>query len=109
MSLTVYTATLGRRAEYGVLKALGARNRDLYLTVGVQAVVSVGLGLLVGLAFTLALAALLPRFASNLGLVVSLPSVAKAAAASLVFAGSAAVLPIRQIRRLDPAMVFRGK
>jgi len=109
MSLTVYTATLGRRAEYGVLKALGASNRDLYTTVGIQAVVSVGMGLFVGLAFTLALSAVVPQFASNMGLVVSPLSVAKAAAASLVFAGAAAVLPIRQVRRLDPAMVFRGK
>jgi putative ABC transport system permease protein len=109
MSLTVYTATLGRRAEYGVLKALGARNRDLYLTVGVQALVSVALGLAVGLIFTLALAELLPRFSSNLGLQIRLQALGKAGAASLLFAGAAALLPIRQIRGLDPAVVFRRR
>ena len=109
MGLTVYTATLLRRGEYGVMKALGARNRDLYASVAVQALVSVGLGLAVGVGFTLVLSALLPRLASNLGLAVSLASVAKAAAASVVFAGAAALLPIRQMRDLDPAMVFRGK
>ena len=109
MGLTVYTATLLRRGEHGVLKALGARNRDLYLSVGVQALVSVGLGLLAGLVFTLLLAAVVPQLVSNLGLRLSLPSVAKAAAASLVFAVAAALLPIRQIRRLDPAVVFRGR
>jgi len=36
MAITVYTATLARRAEYGVLKALGARNRHLYVTVLAQ-------------------------------------------------------------------------
>ena len=101
MGLTVYTSTLLRRGEHGVLKALGAQNRDLYL--------SVGLGLLVGLTFTLVLGAIVPQLVSNLGLRVSLPSVGKAAIASVVFAVAAALLPIRQIHRLDPAMVFRGK
>jgi putative ABC transport system permease protein len=109
MGLTVYTATLARRAEYGVLKALGARNRDLYLSVGVQALVSVALGLGVGLAFTFGLSGVIPRFVSNMGLQVSLESLAKVSLTSLIFAGSAALLPIRQIRGLDPAQVFRGR
>jgi putative ABC transport system permease protein len=109
MGLTVYTATLSRRAEYGVLKALGARNRDLYLSVGVQALASVVLGLAAGLAFTLLLAGIVPRIVSNLGLEVSLESLGKVATASLIFAATAALLPIRQIRGLDPAVVFRGK
>jgi putative ABC transport system permease protein len=109
MGLTVYTSTLLRRGEHGVLKALGAQNRDLYLSVGLQALVSVGLGLVVGLTFTLLLGAIVPQLVSNLGLRVSLPSVGKAAIASVVFAVAAALLPIRQIHRLDPAMVFRGK
>ena len=91
------------------MKALGARNRDLYASVVVQALVSVGLGLAAGVGFTLVLSALVPRLASNLGLAVSFASVAKTAVASVVFAGAAALLPIRQMRHLDPAMVFRGK
>jgi putative ABC transport system permease protein len=109
MSLTVYTATLGRRAEYGVLKALGARNRDLYLTVGVQALVSVALGLIAGLMFTLALSQIMPRFSSNMGLQIRLQALAKAGGAAVLFAGAAALLPIRQIRGLDPALVFRRR
>jgi len=108
MGLTVYTATLSRRAEYGVLKALGARNRNLYFNVWVQALASVVLGLAVGLAFTMGLAGVVPRLVSNLGLEVSLESLAKVGLASLVFTGAAALLPILQIRRLDPAQVFRG-
>lgn len=109
MGLTVYTATLARRAEYGVLKAVGARASDLYRSVVAQALLSVALGLLVGLLFTLGLSAIMPLLSSNLGLQVRLVSVAKAGAAAVALAGSAALLPIRQIRALDPAMVFRGK
>ncbi len=36
MALTVYIATLSRRGEYGILKAVGARNRYLYGTVLAQ-------------------------------------------------------------------------
>lgn len=46
MALTVYTSTLSRRREYGMLKALGAHNTDLYLTVLAQAILSVILGFL---------------------------------------------------------------
>jgi len=109
MGLTVYTATLQRRAEHGVLKALGASNRELCLSVAVQALVSVGLGLMAGLTFTLLLAAIVPRLVSSLGLAVSLASLAKVAVASLIFAGASALLPILQIRGLDPARVFQGK
>jgi putative ABC transport system permease protein len=107
VALTVYTATLARRPEYGVLKALGARNARLYGVVLAQALYSVALGFAVGLAFTLALSAVVPELASNLTLRVSGASLVKVGGMSLVIAALAAVLPIRQIAGLDPATVFR--
>lgn len=109
VALTVYTATLARRAEYGVLKALGARNARLYSVVLAQALYSVALGFVLGLAFTLLLSAVVPALASNLTLQVSGASLLKVGIVSLVIAGFAAILPIRQIAGLDPATVFRGK
>jgi len=107
MALTVYTATLARRAEYGVLKALGARNGHLYRAVLIQALLSVALGLGLGLAFTLLVAALAPRLSLTLALEVSGASLLKVGSVSLVIAGLAALMPIRQVAGLDPAMVFR--
>lgn len=109
MALTVYTSTLARRREYGMLKALGARNRDLYITVLAQAVVSVILGFVFGLVITLLLTWVLPLTAFNLALGVSPESLLKVGIFSLTIAGFSAVIPIRQIAGLDPAMVFRGK
>jgi putative ABC transport system permease protein len=109
MALTVYTSTLSRRREYGMLKALGARNQDLYLTVLVQAIFSVVLGFLFGLAITLLLAATIPFTGISLTLRVSPFSLLKVGSLSLMIAASSAVIPIRQIAGLDPAMVFRGK
>jgi putative ABC transport system permease protein len=109
MALTVYIATLSLRAEFGLLKALGARNGHLYRVVLAQALASVGLGYAVAVALTVALGALLPRLGSNLALALGTGALAKALVASLVIAGLAALLPIKRIAGLDPAMVFRGK
>jgi putative ABC transport system permease protein len=108
MALTVYTATLSRRAEYGVLKALGARNHNLYLMVVAQAVYSVALAFATGLLVTLLLARVVPAFSPNLSLQVSSASLVRVAFVALVIAGLSALLPIRQIAGLDPAMVYRG-
>ena len=109
MALTVYTSTLSRRREYGMLKALGARNTDLYFTVLAQAILSVVLGFFFGLAITLLLTFVIPIFGSNLALEVSRVSLLKVGSVSLVIAAVSAMLPIRQIAGLDPAMVFRGR
>jgi putative ABC transport system permease protein len=108
MALTVYIATLSRRAEYGVLKALGARNGHLYRAVLAQAFYSVVLGFALGLALVLLLSVVVSRLEFNLALQVSGASLLKVSGLSLVIAGFSALLPIKQIAGLDPAMVFRG-
>lgn len=108
LALTVYIATFARRAEFGVLKAIGAGNLHLYRMVLVQAALSVTLGLATALLFTLGLVVVVPLAAPELTLAVSLASLIKVAGLSLVIAGLAAVLPIRQIAGVDPAVVFRG-
>jgi putative ABC transport system permease protein len=107
VALTVYVATLARRREYGVLKALGASNRFLYRVVLGQAWFSVAAGLLVGLGFTAGLAIVVPRAGFDLELAIGIQSVAKVAAAAVAIAMLAALLPIRQIAELNPATVFR--
>lgn len=108
VALTVYTATIARRSEYGVLKALGAPNARLYGVVLAQALFSVALGFAVGLAFTLVLTAFVPLLGSNLPMQVGGQSLIKVGSVSLVIAALAAIIPIRQIAGLDPATVFRG-
>jgi len=109
MALTVYTATLARRAEYGVLKALGARNADLYRAVLGQAFVSVALGFALGFAFTFILSTLVPQLNGAVAMDISAESLAKVGSVSLAIASLSAILPIKQIAGLDPAIVFRGK
>jgi len=109
MALTVYTATLSRRKEFGVLKALGARNAHLYQAVLAQALMSVLLGFGLGVAFVWLLSGIIPRLGLVLTLEISQASLLKVGGTSLIIAALSAILPIRQIAGLDPAIVFRGK
>ena len=109
MALTVYTSTLAHRSEYGVLKALGAHNKHLYQTVISYSLLSVLIGLALGIMITFLLSIILTYLRLNLTLAISGVSLLKVSSASLVIAAISAILPIKQIAGLDPAMVFRGK
>lgn len=105
VGLIVYTATVERQREYGVLKALGARTGPRYRTVTAQALLAAGAG--VGGALALVAGRLMmavrPQF------LVSLEPAAAGGAllAGLAMALVAALGPARTIARLAPADVFR--
>ncbi len=108
MALTVYIATLSRRGEYGILKAVGARNRYLYGTVLAQALSSVVVGFTLALTLTFLLSVAVQNLSSTMTLQISGASLLKVGIVSLVIAALSALVPIRQIAGLDPAMVFKG-
>lgn len=107
VALTVYVATIGRRREYGVLKALGAPNRFLYAVVVVQAFLSAGVGFFAGLAVTGLLAAAIPFTGTDLALALSLESLVRTALFATVIGSIAAALPVHGMAGVDPADVFR--
>lgn len=107
LGMIIYTATVERMREYGVLKAVGTKNRQLYGLVTQQGLVIALVGVLlgVGLAWLVSfwIMAAFPKF-----LVIIQPgAVATAAASGLVMGLLAALLPARYVGRLDPARVFR--
>ncbi|MCZ7665318.1 MAG: ABC transporter permease [Thermoleophilia bacterium] len=107
VALTIYTLTLSKVREYGVLKALGAGRPWLYRAALEQAFWSVGIGAVVAVALALGLSLAFSVLVPNTPLAVEAASVLKvlmgAAAISLLSAG----IPIGQIARVDPAQVFR--
>jgi putative ABC transport system permease protein len=107
VALTVYVATLALRREYGSLKAFGAPTAYLYRVVLTQAALSVAIGFVAGIAITAALSLVIPRAGMNLELAIAGSSVVKVGLVAAVIAGLAALLPIRQIAGLDPAVVAR--
>jgi putative ABC transport system permease protein len=107
--LTIYIATMARRREYGVLKAMGVRNGRLYQVVLIQALLTVSMGLAAGIGLTLALSTIVPRFNELIVLSISTTSLLRVTAVSAVLAVAAALLPARQIAGLEPAAVLRRR
>ncbi|HXW00290.1 MAG TPA: FtsX-like permease family protein [Anaerolineae bacterium] len=107
-ALTLYINTLNKRQEYGVLKAMGAKNRDLYTVVIAQAFLSlaIGFGLAVGLVWLLEQG--LPLLIPNITLMLTVQSMVRLSLASLFIGVIAALAPTWQMAQLDPAQVFRG-
>lgn len=107
-ALSLYTSTLSKRQEYGVLKAIGARNRHLYTVVVAQAVLSMtlGAGLAVGLVWLMGLA--LPQVVPGVHLALTGASLLRVGLAALTIGVVAVLAPAWQLARLDPARVFRG-
>lgn len=108
VGMVVYAATLERRREYAVLKAVGGRNPALYRTVLLQALAAalsgVVLGALLAAGAGWLVMALRPEF-----LVVLDPSgVLFALVAGVAMAVLGALLPARAVAALAPAEAMRG-
>jgi len=107
-SLTIYTATVERAREFGVMKAIGFDNMDLYKLVISQSLITGFLGFVWGALLTYALSQfvdlLVPQFLVNVRLV----DLAFVLGATLLMAALASIVPARRVGAVDPAVVFRG-
>jgi putative ABC transport system permease protein len=103
---TFYSFTLENLKYFGMLKAMGASNRRLLWMIVLQAIVAGGLGYGIGVGA----AGLFGKMIGNTGLSFYLPW------QLLVFSGGCvivaclvpALLSARKVRRLEPAVVFKG-
>ena len=107
VGLVLYTATIERQREYGMLKAIGARGRTLYRVTLLQALAVTALGVLPGVGLAFAASGLIEALRPQFSNAYDARSVATAIAASFVMALVATLLPTRVIARLAPADVFR--
>jgi putative ABC transport system permease protein len=107
VALTTYRATLERRREIGVLKAIGVTPSLLYVSVALQAfMVSLG-GTLVGVLLAWLLTRLLPAIRPDLLVVLGWSSIATVATVGIATAILSAIFPVRLLARIPPAEVFR--
>jgi ABC-type lipoprotein release transport system permease subunit len=107
VAVTLWTATRERRAEYGLLAAVGLPDAALAAAVLVQGLLAGVIGAALGIAGALALAVGVPLVEPRFVVVVPPWVTLAAAAGALAVALVAAVVPLRALRRLDPALVFR--
>ncbi len=107
VGLVIYTATVERQREYGVIKAIGASNRTLYKVVVIQALIATSLGSLVGVPLAYGISQGI-MFARPQFLIILDPrDVVLALGAGLGMALIAALFPARVVAGLAPAEVFR--
>lgn len=107
-ALTLYTTTLRKRQEYGVLKAIGARNYHLYSVVVAQAALSLASGFAVAIGLVWLLGQAVPLVVPGMGLALTQAGVTRVLVSALIIGVAAALVPAWQLARLDPAQVFRG-
>lgn len=108
IALTVYTAIMERRREYGIVKAMGARGRHLLALAVQQTLIIAGIGLISGGLLFVAGRAYITAVRPQFVILASPGSVGRAAVAAVLMALVAAVIPARRLARLEPATAYRG-
>lgn len=107
VGLTLYTATLSRLREIGIMKAIGARQRRVANVVLSQAVWTVGTAMGLALALAVGLAWVLVRSSDNVSVNLQIAAVVRVAVGGLVLGALGATAPLIKVARVDPATVFR--
>ena len=107
LGMVIYTATVERAREYGVLKAVGARNGHLYWLVTQQGLVTAVLGVILGIGLAWLSARAIMDNSPKFLIVLKPNAVLLTSTSGLAMGILAALLPARHVARLDPARVFR--
>lgn len=107
IGLTVLAATNEQMGDFGVLRAVGVRPAQLCRTVLGQAAIIATLGYLVGAALAYALQFLIRDRLGDVTIAVTPAMLGVMAIATTVMAALGALLPLRRVTRIDPALAFR--
>jgi putative ABC transport system permease protein len=103
----IYTATVEYQREYGVIKAIGGKNRFLYQIVLTQALFASIAGSLLGVLLANGVAQWIMTVRPQFLIVFDLIDSGQTLLAGLGMALIASIFPTRVVARLSPAEVFR--
>lgn len=108
ISLTIYTSTIEKARDFGILKALGATRAYLYRIVTVQAfavgLCGFALGTPVAYGAAQGIAEIVPEFTT----IFNPLYVFGVLGIVLLMSGVSSLLPVHRISRVDPGTVFRA-
>jgi putative ABC transport system permease protein len=107
VALTAYSGTMRRTRELGVVKALGFRNATLYAAVLVHSGGVAALGYALAGAVAWGIRPVITTVAPEVALLYSPTSLLRLAAATLVVALTASIVPGYRVARIDPAIAFQ--
>jgi putative ABC transport system permease protein len=108
MGLTAYAAIVDRMREYGVLKAVGANGSWLRRLVITETLYRAGLGFVLGAGLSYLTAELIMFLFPQFTITILPETVAFTGLLAVAMTVLAALLPIRQIILIDPAVVFKA-
>ncbi len=108
ISLTIYTATLEKSREYGVLKAVGAKDRHLYAIIFTQSAIAGTIGFALGIGLTFFSANVIARIEPSFVTSIQWPDVLLVFGLTLLMILLSAFIPMRRIAHIDPAIVFKS-
>ncbi len=106
VAFTVYSQISRQRRELAVAKALGVSNRAMYGAVMVQAIAISVLGVVLAILLSLFLMPLLTNAIPAITMRMTAGAIVKVTVVGVTVAIAAALVPARQVARLDPLSAF---
>lgn len=107
VGLTLFTATLARQREFGVLKAIGVAPRRLAGVVLAQAGWTVAAAVVLAVAITSIVGAGVDAVTPNLSVALTASSLLRTAVGAAIVGALGAVVPLRRVAKVDAATAFR--
>ncbi len=106
--LTIYTATIEKAREFGIIKAVGFSNRYLYRLVFEQAIVTGALGFVIGIGLTLLFGPLASKQVPQFVTAILWQDVLAILGATVVMSLAAGYVPVRRLAAIDPVAAFKA-
>jgi len=106
--LTIYTATVEKAREYGILKAVGFKNSYLYRAVFEQSIVTGLLGFGTGAGLTILAGSFIQDLVPQFVTLIRWQDILGVAGITLIMSVLAAYVPVRRIAAIDPVAVFKA-
>ncbi len=106
VGFTTYSLVMRKRRELAIVKALGARDLSILLSVVFQSIILTFVGFLFAVSFALVVIPHIPSLVPQLTLIVSYGEIMRIGLVSLLVAILGALIPAYMVSRLDPATAF---
>ncbi|OGD66720.1 hypothetical protein A3F08_02155 [Candidatus Berkelbacteria bacterium RIFCSPHIGHO2_12_FULL_36_9] len=108
IGLTTYSATIEKSREYGVMKAIGINNNQLFRLVIIQSLIAGVLGFILGVALSYPVAYIAENIVSSFITEIRQIDLLWVFGATVFMSLIAAYIPMKRIFSIDPAEVFKN-
>lgn len=108
IGLTIYTLTVEKTREFGILKAIGASAGKLYRIVFAQSLISSIIGFVLGVLLSYLVAYVAESYVPEFVTSIRLIDVSWVFGVTILMGIVAAGIPIKKIAKIDPAIVFKS-